>query len=434
MKPLRILHLTPGTGNFHCGSCLRDNALVRGLRARGHDALMVPLYLPQVVEEPAGSPETPIFLGGISVFLDQKYPALRGRPEWIDRALSSPALLRWISRFAGMTSPRELGESTVSMLRGEHGAQARELDRMLGWLREQPKFDAICLSNSLLTGMAHKLKQDLRAPIVCTLQGEDSFLDGLPEPYRAKSWELLAARCKDVDRFASVSHYFADLMRQRLGLEAARVSVVYPGVNADDFSPASQPPTAPAIGYLARLHPAKGLDALVEAFLDLKRRNRIPGLRLRAAGAMTATDERFVESLRGKLAAAGFASDVDFLPNVDRAGKAAFLRSLSVLSVPALYGEAFGLYVLEALAAGVPVVQPRHAAFPEVLGATGGGTLYDAGRPAALADALEAALLDLEPLCTSALAARETVRTKFSPDAMTQTFERLLIETVEGSR
>jgi hypothetical protein len=41
---MRILHLTPGTGNFHCGSCLRDHALIKALRVRGHDALMAPLY------------------------------------------------------------------------------------------------------------------------------------------------------------------------------------------------------------------------------------------------------------------------------------------------------------------------------------------------------------------------------------------------------
>lgn len=434
MKFLRILQLTPGTGNFHCGSCLRDSALVRGLRARGHDALMVPLYLPHVLEEGERDLQTPIFLGGISVFLDQQFPALRGRPVWIDRALSSPGLLRWCSKFAGMTSPKDLGKSTVSMLRGAEGAQARELDRLLAWLKQQKPFDVVCLSNSLLTGMARRLKDELRAPIVCSLQGEDSFLDGLPDPYRAQSWEMLAARCRDVDRFAAVSRYFGDLMQRRLGLDATRTTVAYPGVAADDFQPAESPPQPPTLGYLARLHPIKGLGVLVDAFIELKRRNSLPGLRLRAAGAMTGTDARYVESLRGKLAAAGLAPEVDFLPNVDRASKRDFLRSISIFSVPATYGEAFGAYVLEALAAGVPVVQPRHAAFPEILGLTGGGVLYDLDRPGALADALEAALRDLSPLRAAATAAREKIRATFSIGQMTQTFEQLIVETVQGRR
>ncbi len=83
-----------------------------------------------------------------------------------------------------------------------------------------------------------------------------------------------------------------------------------------------------------------------------------------------------------------------FSPNPNRAEKIAFLSGLTVLSVPATYGEAFGLYVLEALAAGVPVVQPRHGAFPEILAATGGGILCEPNDPRALADAFESLLLD----------------------------------------
>jgi hypothetical protein len=43
---MKAVFLIPGTGDFHCGSCLRDQSLVRGLRAIGVDALAVPLYLP----------------------------------------------------------------------------------------------------------------------------------------------------------------------------------------------------------------------------------------------------------------------------------------------------------------------------------------------------------------------------------------------------
>ena len=60
---MRILHLTPGTGSFHCGSCLRDNALVKALRARGHDAMMVPLYLPLVTDADDANPEQAVRVG-----------------------------------------------------------------------------------------------------------------------------------------------------------------------------------------------------------------------------------------------------------------------------------------------------------------------------------------------------------------------------------
>ena len=430
MTPLRILHLTPGTGNFHCGSCLRDNALVLGLRARGHDALMVPLYLPQVVDEPAAAPDTPIFLGGISVFLDQQYPWLHGRPQWIDRALSSPGLLRQVARFAGLTSPRQLGESTVSMLRGEDGAQARELGRMLEWLRGQPRFDAICLSNCLLAGLARRLKAELGAPVLCTLQGEDSFLDGLPEPFRTEAWHLLAERCRDIDHFAAVSGYFRNLMRNKLALDGAQVSVVYPGIDLDAFVPAPAPPTVPTIGYLARLHPAKGLDTLVEAFILLRQNNRVPDCRLRIAGAMTDSDRGFVAAQQRRLAEAGCPDAVDWQPNLPTAAKADFLRSLSVFSVPALYGEAFGLYVIEALAAGVPVVQPCHAAFIEVLNVTACGPCFQPGGPPALADALAAALDQLDRRRTAVGQARECLRTEFTVQVMAEHFERRLYRTI----
>ena len=406
---MRIVQLTPGTGNFYCGSCLRDNALVRGLRDRGHDALMVPLYLPLILDEPSASAGTPIFLSGISVYLSNKFNV----PGWLDRALSSPPLLRLAAGLAGMTSPKQLGESAVAMLQPDaaHG----ELERLIRWLRSQPAPDVICLSNSLLTGLAARLKQEFRVPLVCSLQGEDSFLDALPEPYRQRSWKLLAQRCAGIDHFVAVSRYFADVMTNRVNLSAGRVSVVHPGIAVDEFLPADT--SQPVVGYLARMHPTKGLDKLVEAFLQLK----TPGARLRIAGAMTGRDKGFVVSLRRKLG-----NRAEFLPNLDRAAKADFLRSLTVFSVPAAYGEAFGMYVLEAQAAGVPVVQPRHGAFPEVLAATGGGLLCEPNQPSALAAALDELLGDPARARQLGAAGHQAVRKKFSIAAMTGNVETIL--------
>jgi glycosyltransferase involved in cell wall biosynthesis len=406
---MRIVQLTPGTGNFYCGSCLRDNALVRGLRQRGHDALMVPLYLPLIVDEPAASAGTPIFLSGISVYLSNKFNV----PGWLDRALSSPGLLRMAAGLVSMTSPKQLGKSAVAMLQPDaaHG----ELERLILWLRSQPAPDVICLSNSLLTGLAARLKQEFRVPIVCTLQGEDSFLDALPKPYRQHSWELLAQRCAGIDHFIAVSRYFADGMIKRLNLPATRVSVVHPGIAVEEFSPANA--SQPVIGYLARMHPTKGLDTLVEAFLQLK----TPGARLRIAGAMTGRDKPFVTSLQRKLG-----DRAEFLPNLDRAAKADILRSLTVFSVPATYGEAFGMYLLEAQASGVPVVQPRHGAFPELLAATGGGLLCEPNQPAALAAALDELLGDPARARQLGAIGRQAVQEKFSVAAMTVNIEAIL--------
>ena len=79
---MRITFLTPGTGNFHCGCCLRDHALVKQVRKLGHDADMVPLYLPFVLDESLERDEKrPILFGGINVFLQQKMPWLGSLPR-----------------------------------------------------------------------------------------------------------------------------------------------------------------------------------------------------------------------------------------------------------------------------------------------------------------------------------------------------------------
>ncbi len=387
---------------MYCGNCLRDNALVTELRRMGHSTLMLPLYLPLTLDETDQSAGTPVFFGGVSVYLDQKWPWFRRAPAWLRRPLASPRVLRWAAGRAARTRAAEVGDLTVSMLRGEEGNQQRDLDRLVAWLATQPHPDAVLLSNALLIGMARRLKRDLGARVICMLQGEDDFLDAMSEPCRSQAWRTLAERAAEVDRLVAPSQYFADRMGQRLGLGRDKIAVVPNGIQlegylmpgADDDRIVGSPARPPVVGYLARMSRDKGLDLLVEAFVELRRRDRAGRVRLRVAGSCTAADELFVRKLEGRLAAAGLAGEAEFRRNLDRAAKLEFLRSLTVFSVPAVYSEAFGLYLLEALAAGVPVVQPRAAAFPELLEATGGGVLCEPGNAPSLADALETLLLD----------------------------------------
>ncbi|MCZ6596313.1 MAG: glycosyltransferase family 4 protein [Planctomycetota bacterium] len=389
---MRILFLTPGTGHFLCGSCLRDDALVRALRDLGHDAVMAPLYLPLVLEEAA--PEQPVHMGGINMYLQHKLPLARHTPRPIEDLLDSTKLLRWVSSRADMTSAAELGELTLSTLRGEEGRQKKEVDKLVRWVTSLEPPDVIVLSNAMLIGVARRLKHETEARILCTLQGEAPFLDALTPPYREDSWRTIAERASDVDAFVPVSRHYGDLMQERLGLDPDRVHVVHNGIDLDGFAPAEAAPSVPTVGYLARMCVDKGLPTLVEAFLRLKRRESVPGLCLRAAGVVLAQDRSLLHDLEHKLEDAGCADACELLPNVTRAEKIELLRSLSVLSVPATYGESFGLFVVEALACGVPVVQPDHGAFPELLEATGGGVLCRPDDPESLADELERLLLD----------------------------------------
>jgi glycosyltransferase involved in cell wall biosynthesis len=404
-----------------CGNCFRDNALVAALRHQGHSVLMVPLYLPLTLDEEDQSRGTPIFFNGVNVYLEQKSEWYRKAPAWLHRLFASPALLKFAAGRAAKTRATDLGGITVSMLRGEEGNQERELTQFIDFLKTQPKPDIICLSNALLAGMARRLRAEFRVPIACVLQGEDTFLDSLPDSHRALAWKTLAERCADIDLFIPPTNYFANLMRERLNLPAERVRVIYDGINLDGYAPAVaafEPSLPPTLGYFARMCREKGVDTLVEAFIILKERDRVKNLKLKVGGGCGPADEPLVRRLRERLKAKVFHDDAQFYPNVDRATKQAMIRSCSVFSVPALYGEAFGLYVIEALASGVPVVQPRRAAFPELVELSGGGVLFDPGDPAALADALEPLLLDREKIRTLGEAGLKAVREKFNAEQM----------------
>jgi glycosyltransferase involved in cell wall biosynthesis len=404
-----------------CGNCFRDNALVGALRRQGHSVLMVPLYLPLTLDEKDETNGVPIFFNGVNVYLEQRSKWFRKAPAWLHRLSASPALLNFAAGRAAKTRAADLGDITLSMIRGEEGNQARELEQLLAFLKTQPKPDILCLSNALLAGLARRIKAELKIPVACVLQGEDTFLDSLPDSHRALTWKALAERCADIDVFIPPTRYFGDLMRERLHLPPERVRVIYDGINMEGYGPAGariEGPQAPVLGYFARMCREKGLDTLVEAFIILKGRKRVPELKLKVGGGRGPADEPLVNALRDRLRERGYLGDVEFFPNVDRAGKLAFLRTLSVFSVPALYGEAFGLYVIEALASGVPVVQPRHAAFPELIEMSGGGVLCEPGNPNALADAIEPLLMNPQRARALGEAGRKSVHGKFNAEQM----------------
>lgn len=421
---MNIVHITAGAGGMFCGICLRDNALVAALKKLGHQATMVPLYLPLTVDDEDQSAGMPIFFSGINVYLEQKSALFRAAPQWFHRLMTARPLLKWVGKKAAKTKPQDVGDLTLSMLRGEQGFQVRELDELIAWLRTQPKPDVVCLSNALLVGMARKIKAELRTPVVCILQGEVDYLDALLPEYRSRCWQTLSERAKDVDFFGAASRYFADLMTKRLSLAPDRVKVVYSGINLDGYAPsaisAKDTASSPVLGYFARMCPEKGLDTLIDAYLELRQRNRIKNLRLRIGGGCGPADEPFVNSLRQRLNQSGYSSEVEFFPNLARAGKIKFLQSLSVFSVPARCTEAFGLYAIEAMAASVPVVQPRTGAFPEIIDTNGGGVTYD-GDSKALALALENLLSDPERARVMGQAGSRAALEKFSAEAMART-------------
>src|ERR1700749_348250 len=235
---MKIVLLTPGRGSYHCGVCMRDNALAKELHRQGHDALMLPMYLPLTLDEDAASPDIPIFFGGVRTYLREKIPWLRRMPRWMDRLLSNRALLRLVAgKAAARTGGPDVAELTLSMLRGELGNQAGEIEELIGWLREHARPDAIWLSTALQAGLARRIKAELGVPVLGFLQGEDAFIDGLGAPWSARVWTLLSERMRDADRWIAPSQYFAELVARRVKWDAAKreqhIQIVPNGVSLE---------------------------------------------------------------------------------------------------------------------------------------------------------------------------------------------------------
>ncbi|MHC4705975.1 MAG: glycosyltransferase family 4 protein [Planctomycetota bacterium] len=424
---MRIVQISPGTGDtFYCDNCLRDTALIKALQRQGHDVSMVPMYLPVQLGEEGQLSNSPIFFGGINVYLQQKSGLFRRTPRWIDRIFDSPKLLKWIGRKGQMTSAKELGRTTVSMLRGEQGRQVKELNRLIEWLgEEENKPDVVILSNVLLAGLAKSIKARLGVPVLCLLQDEDAFLDGLTEPYSSEAWRMLAELADSVDVFIAVSKYYAGVMQQRLQISADRARVVYMGISLDGYDEPGVGPNVPTVGYLSRMCYDKGLETLVEAFITLKRNPKLENARLRVAGGQTGVDKAFINRIRQRLRDVKVADDVEFLTGFDRDTRIIFLRTLSLLSVPERRPVAHALYVLEALAAGVPVVEPASGVFPELLDKTGGGVLYEANDASALVAAIEPLLLDRDNALKLGRQGREAVFAEFDVNKTAEEMVRI---------
>ncbi|MBL9200540.1 MAG: glycosyltransferase family 4 protein [Opitutaceae bacterium] len=431
---MKIVFLTAGTGSYYCGACMRDNTLARELHRAGHDVTIAPMYLPLILDETTldNARDVPVFFGGINVFLQQKLALFRHTPAWFDRMLNGTGLLKWAARRSHMTSARTHGEMMLEMLNVDESPLRKELDKLLEWLTGVVKPDLICLSNALLVGFAGELRRRLGAPIVTFFQGEDTFLDGLPEPYRSRAWAALKARLPASDLLISPTRFYADYMAPRLGLASADIAVVPNGIRLDGFSVADAPPAPPVIGYLARMSRDKGLDLLVEAFIALSRDLGDTTTRLHIAGAATAGDEPLIAQLKHRLADAGLAGRIEWLPNVTREQKIAFLRGLTLFSVPTAYPEAFGLYVVEAMACGVPVVQPATAAFPELIGAAGGGACVPPRDAGALARAWRDLLADAPRRTALGRAGRLGVEKCFSAPTMCAEFLRATARLTAG--
>ena len=388
---MKILFITPGSGdNFYCENCMRDRALVKALGRTGNDVMFMPLYLPVELDAINDKVQVePIFFGGINVYLEQKLALFRWTPQWFNNLFDNRKLLNMAAKKAGMTDPSGLGDMTLSMLQGKHGKQARELGKLIDWLKvPENRPDIVCLSNALLNGIAPAIANELGAKVVCFLQDEDGFVDSLGN-YSKRVWQQMNDNSKYVDKYIAVSSFYAGLMQDRMLLPGDKVTYCYSGVELSGYKDVSAKNEGPlTIGFLSRICKSKGFDVLVRAFIELKKRDSLKDIKLLVSGGSIG-DEAFIEKQKLILAENGILADVEFMEGfVELSDRIKFLSNVDVVCVPERDAVAHGRYFIESCVAGVPVVSPDSGVFTELADQTDAGLLYNHGNDKSLQDTL----------------------------------------------
>jgi glycosyltransferase involved in cell wall biosynthesis len=411
---MNIIQIIPGSGgSFYCGNCLRDSKYVEALRKSGHQVVKVPMYLPLFADE-HDITDIPIFYGAISTYLKQVYPVFRKAPKWFDRLLNSKPMMKLAASMAGSTRAKGLEDMTISMLLGEQGKQKDELEKMVTWIAEHCKPDVIHISNALLLGLARRLKEKVGVPVVCSLQDEDVWVDAMHPSVQDKIWKLMHTRSEDVDALVAVSNFYALSMLDKMGLTKQKVHTFYLGVDYEDyhFLPVAEKPRN--VGYISRMCHENGFDILIDAFISLKKKRGFEDVKLIATGGSTGDDSKFIKVQKRKIKENNLTDFFEILPEFEEDARHDFFKKVSLVSVPVRMGEAFGMYLLESMASGVPVVQPKLGAFPEIIKLSGGGITYMPNSPEELSETWVGLLSNPKRLEQLSTAGYEGVKNHFN--------------------
>ena len=430
---MKIIHIIPGSGgSFYCGNCLRDSKYFDALRKLDHEVTKIPMYLPLFADE-HDLDQVPVFYGAVSLYVKQILPVFEKAPKWFDNLLNSKSVLKFAARRAGSTRAKGLEDMTISMLMGEHGKQHEELEQMTDWMAEHCKPDVIHLSNALLLGLAHKVKEKMKVPLVCSLQDEDTWVNVMSPGGREKVWKLMGENARHVDRFVAVSKYYGDLSIRLMNLTPEKVANIHIGVDPADYKFINSAGKSRNIGFLSRMCHDNGLDILADAFVELKKDLQYEDVKLIITGGSTGDDKKFIQSVRNRFSSLYLANSVEYHQDFEGEGRQEFLRKVSILSVPVRQGEAFGIYLAEAMASGIPVVQPSVGAFPEIIEKTNGGLLYGENKPELLAEALKTLLGDREKLRTLSVSARKGAEEGLNIKTLGAELIRFYQQTIETS-
>lgn len=394
-EKMKIVYLVPGSGgSFYCGNCLRDRYFTTALRKTGNDIMMIPMYLPLSKEQ--CDADSPIFFGAVSIYLEQTIPFFKKLPAGFKHLFDSKKMLGLASRLSGSTRAVGHEKMTISMLQGANGKQADDLETLVHWLKTHEKPDVVHLSNALLSGLAERIKKELGCVVICTLQDEDEWIDEMRKPYDEITWQLIETNSLYIDRFISVSHYYSQLIKNRIPLPNDKIQVVPNAIACEQMHAKTVTPSHYVIGYMSKISSHFGADRLFDAFLELKQREEFKGLKLKYTGGYTDDHLNIVREIKRKMKLHHLENDVEFHDDLSVEGKRKFLESITLFCLPSRRKEAFAMHMLEACAAGIPAVMPDHGAYPEIVALTEAALLYENDNQGALVTTLARVLSDKE--------------------------------------
>lgn len=412
---MKIAYIIPGTGGaFYCENCIRDCAFISGLTALGHQVTTLPMYL-QPNNEGGTQSISPIFFGAIRLYLQVHITWLRKIPYSILRFLDHPYLLKLAANLAGSTRASGHEELTLSVLRGHNGPHAQEFVRLVTWITKKVKPDLIIISNAFLLGIATTVKAYCRTPVICLLQDEHIWVDSCAHEYQSIIWHTIAKQSRYSDLFLTHSHWFADKTKLLTGISS---HVIPFGIDVSRYTKSAIPNSDLLIGYLGRMSMDLGMGILSEAFTKLVKHRFSSPLGLAFCGGFTHDDQSFVKKSLKEVSHKG---KVIVQSDFGLASRVAFLAPLTLLSVPARQYMSCAPFIVEALACGVPVVQPDQGGFSEIVKATGGGLLYSPNNPDTLGGTLESLLKDKKKRMKLSKNGHQAVLKKYNNTIMVQT-------------
>jgi glycosyltransferase involved in cell wall biosynthesis len=375
---MKIAFLVTGSGgSFYCSNCYRDMLYFRAVKmAEGVTAAAIPLYLPPEKIYSESGFDSNVFFGAISLYLREKVHFFEQMPSFMDKILDSAPLLRIAAKRAGTTRTEGLEDMTLNMISSNHSSREKEVERLVKYMISTGKPDIIHLSNALIIGLAKQIKSLTDVKVVCSLQNEDDWINDMAEPYQSLAWKMIAEESVNIDAFISPSRYYRDFFASKTGLPSEKITVIPSGIEAIAVQKKTISENGQALGFFSRVSRHNGFDKIADAFIALKSEQEFSNLTLHVCGGFTADDKPFISEQIKKIKEHGFKSSVHIYPEFVGSAKENFLSTIDIMSVPVRKYDAYGLYILESNAAGIPVVQPATGAFPEIIEMTGGGILY----------------------------------------------------------